>query len=720
MPVNRLSGMVSGMDTETMVKNLMKAENYKMDKLKQQKQITQWKRQAFLDTNSKVYALKSEAFNMKLTSNYKSYQTNLASDATIKVNAAGDVVEGVYKVTVDSMATSAYRTSTSALSNPLESSAAVTDLNLSGKVFDLTYNGVKKSIGFGLTEGDFTSGGTGDLVNALQQKINNAFGTNQVDVNISADNKISFAAHNATFKPQISVSVDDTLLASENALTNLNMTSGQASQISINTKLSDLNLTSGALNFEAGYTDFDINGINFKVSQSDTLGDVISKINANKDVDVTASYDYSADKIILKRKSTGDGKDIAVVDNGASDFMSKFGLADVAAFKAGTNAKVTVVDPNNTILTNVEMPTNSFTLKGISINIMDAKPGVEQVVSITKNVDSIFNTIKDFVTQYNDALETLNKRLSEEVYKNYQPLTDDERAKLTPDQITQWEEKAKSGIVKNDSALSGIVVSMRNTIMSMVQGLDDNSNSLPEIGLTNVSYNAVPKDYGKLQINETKLRQAISENLDGVIKIFTNNPPDVKGATMANTVDVEGKNFMLNINGSQADISLTGSYDITTDTGKSGLLKNVQDQINNKYGIGNLIVTMSNSRLTFISPKGYSYTLNSGSNDALSTLGLLDNTTYNANEKGVASKLYDKLNAGIDNLISKAGASVSQYDNSILGKQLYNLDSSIIQEQERLTQVEDRYNRKFAAMETALNKANSQSAWLSQQLGGGK
>jgi len=88
-------------------------------------------------------------------------------------------------------------------------------------------------------------------------------------------------------------------------------------------------------------------------------------------------------------------------------------------------------------------------------------------------------------------------------------------------------------------------------------------------------------------------------------------------------------------------------------------------------------------------------------------------------EKGVAVKLYDAVIHSSELITDKAGraSSYSLVDNSYIGKRLSNMSDEINAWEDRLTNVEDRYWRQFTRMEEAINRMNSQSAWLSQQFG---
>ena len=55
----RLTGMYSGMDTETIVQELVKTKQTKVDNLKNEQKKLEWKQTAWQDLNAKIYNLYS-------------------------------------------------------------------------------------------------------------------------------------------------------------------------------------------------------------------------------------------------------------------------------------------------------------------------------------------------------------------------------------------------------------------------------------------------------------------------------------------------------------------------------------------------------------------------------------------------------------------------------------------------------------------------------------
>jgi flagellar hook-associated protein 2 len=95
-----------------------------------------------------------------------------------------------------------------------------------------------------------------------------------------------------------------------------------------------------------------------------------------------------------------------------------------------------------------------------------------------------------------------------------------------------------------------------------------------------------------------------------------------------------------------------------------------------------------------------------------------DATDDNPSKAGVAERLYSQLNSGLTALTTKAGLANITYDDSLLTKRISDLNKEMTVMQKRLNTIEDNYYRQFAAMESALDKLNSQGQQLLSQLGG--
>ena len=60
---NKIGGLVSGMDVDSIMEKLMKAESAQMEKLQQQKQKYEWKRDAYREVNTALDSFQKGIFD---------------------------------------------------------------------------------------------------------------------------------------------------------------------------------------------------------------------------------------------------------------------------------------------------------------------------------------------------------------------------------------------------------------------------------------------------------------------------------------------------------------------------------------------------------------------------------------------------------------------------------------------------------------------------------
>ncbi|WP_188454181.1 flagellar filament capping protein FliD [Virgibacillus oceani] len=103
--------------------------------------------------------------------------------------------------------------------------------------------------------------------------------------------------------------------------------------------------------------------------------------------------------------------------------------------------------------------------------------------------------------------------------------------------------------------------------------------------------------------------------------------------------------------------------------------------------------------------------------EAVEDLFTADSSSYE--QKGILQRLTESVNNVMDRITEKAGNSFQTENQYTMGKSLEDMDERIEAFEDRLAQVEDRYWRQFTAMEQAIQRMNSQSMYLMQQFGGG-
>ncbi len=151
--------------------------------------------------------------------------------------------------------------------------------------------------------------------------------------------------------------------------------------------------------------------------------------------------------------------------------------------------------------------------------------------------DTILKAVTDMVKDYNEMLELVNKEVSTKPNRSYEPLTDEQKADMTEDQIKKWEDKAKEGMLFNDTELRSLTDSMRFIFES---GSAD-KNALASFGITTSSNYG---DNGKLILDETKFKAALETNSADLQKLFTKAEDPLtgdKGGVMARLTKITDK-----------------------------------------------------------------------------------------------------------------------------------------------------------------------------------
>ncbi|TLS33070.1 flagellar hook-associated protein 2 [Geobacillus thermoleovorans] len=253
------------------------------------------------------------------------------------------------------------------------------------------------------------------------------------------------------------------------------------------------------------------------VKKGTTLDGVIAQLNSNLDLGVSAFYDEQTGRVSIMKKDTGAQASLVLADQATADFFAqKLGFAGAIAGQeltgktAGKDADITINGLQTT------RSSNTFTINGVTYTV---KGTGTAMVSVATDADAMFNAIKGFVDKYNDTIDKINAELKEERYRDYPPLTDEQKEAMTEKQIELWEEKARSGMLRGDSILSSALSKMRMNVYTKVEGANIPSgfSQLAQIGIT-TSSNYL--DGGKLIIDETKLREKIKENPDAVYQLF--------------------------------------------------------------------------------------------------------------------------------------------------------------------------------------------------------
>lgn len=206
------------------------------------------------------------------------------------------------------------------------------------------------------------------------------------------------------------------------------------------------------------------------------------------------------------------GKETGIQGANATDTITAY----------GTNSTITVSSDGENFMTYTSA-TNSFNFDGTNINLSEADNFVaaseDEYITIETKKDSsgIKDTIVKFVDDYNKLLGDLYGEVNTARPKSsgsyYDPLTEEQKEEMSEDEIKDWNEHAKKGLLYRDSSVQRFLSDIRGVMSSAVDGM-----TLASMGVT-LTDNW--QDYGKLEIDESKLENAIEAHGDKIAEFFT-------------------------------------------------------------------------------------------------------------------------------------------------------------------------------------------------------
>ncbi|WP_162990195.1 flagellar filament capping protein FliD [Mesobacillus foraminis] len=683
----RIGGLASGMDIDTLVGDLMKAERMPLDKLKQKKQALEWQRDDYRSMNTLLLNFRTELTNMKLTTQYRARSVTSTNESRISATASSAASASSYSIkSVEKLASAATRITNTAFSADPASKIDASK-SLISQQDKLNTTAVGTSPGFTWSEdgvignativSDGTAGAKITLnanekiattkldqmsvkVNGTSYKIvSGTPGAGKNEVQLAEDGtltfsgpiakdssiKVSYIADKKVETNKLTAATSEWQLGKGGLTMDFSLKVGDVAYTIDGTQdehghrlvnngqyIGSINLETGKVKFDAEqaadteltatykqkYSSFNITtqtskgevSENFLVEGTESLNQVVNRVNSSI-AGVSMFYDSFSDKISLTRKETGDflagtGNEISATGLFAESLL-KFADSNESG---GENAVFTI----NGLRT--ERNSNTFEMNGVTFTLKQTFTESEAPpVSLSVNNDTtkVYDNIKSFIDKYNELIDKISKKSSEEYYRDYKPLTDEQKEQLSDKQQEQWEEKAKSGLLRRDPILAQVLNGMRSNFSTPVKN-SEVSPLFSQLASIGISTTANYLEGGKLQIDEAKLKKAIEQDPQSVENLFRGT-----GATSA--------------------------------------------------------------------------------------------------EQGIAHRLTDTINAAMDKLKAKAGNTFSTNSQFLLGRQLTNVTSQISTFENRLTKVEDRYWRQFTAMEKAIQRSNEQATYLMQQFG---
>ena len=296
----------------------------------------------------------------------------------------------------------------------------------------------------------------------------------------------------------------------------LGLTKASASnKINSGSTLSDLGFKPEA----DGTYKLNINGTEISLDKNSTISSMMSAVNKSA-AGVTMTYSSLTNSFTLESKEFGGAGKVEVGD---TSLGRSLGLVDDNGTVGASEGQNAIFEINGQ---EVYLNDNTYTLDGNTFTFNDNMTiGETYTVNIAKDSTTVKDALKKFVESYNKLIDDVYGYIGKSPAKDddgntYEPLTNAEKDEMSEDEITKWEEKAKQGVLYNDSTVSTVMSQMRSALYTSVT-LDDGS----KFGIYNLGIKTSSEwsEHGKLQIDENAFDKAFENNEDAIIKLFTDS-----------------------------------------------------------------------------------------------------------------------------------------------------------------------------------------------------
>ncbi|BAH06903.1 flagellar filament capping protein FliD [Clostridium kluyveri] len=351
--------------------------------------------------------------------------------------------------------------------------------------------------------------GLSDLVSRINTALTGSgINSNYLTAQLSDGNTLQFKSESAE---QVIITAGST--ASANGV--IGASNYQELTMSTSQKMSDL--VNGAVSFKVNGVDFNYDFNDSGEQKDKTIQDIMYDISSKSNVNI--SYSQLTGKFSISSQSEGSNNTISVSDASGNFINTLFGTGSVNEY--GNDAILTITSPGQVAI-KVTKNSNNFVIDGVNYQL-NSNTTLNQDISfsLNSNTDEIVKNIEGFVEQYNSMITAFNDQLNQKRNYSYTPLTDDQKADMKDDDIKNWEDKAKQGLLKNNSELNNFMIQLRQSIYTPVEGV---GLSMADIGITTSSDWS---ENGKLIVDEDKLKSALQNNGDKVSQLLTKQTSSV-------------------------------------------------------------------------------------------------------------------------------------------------------------------------------------------------
>jgi len=573
--------MNSGLDTESIIAELVKAQKTKVDTLKKKQTKHEWKQDAWKDLNTKIKKFYDGTLsNMRYESDYRKKTTKVSNTSAVSVITGANAINGSQKLKVKKVATTAYMTSAK-LSGNNHANTQLKELGIEGdsKITVKTSGGNKEiNINGDMTidslVNEFRNAGLNANFDVDSQRFyisggqSGAAGDFELEFydkngNVDLDTKSKLGFNTLDDKKYLDAYVEkysdanyaQTLADAKTAMANaykdeINIAANliQSTENDIQ-KLKDEALADGL-------------DLDDPANSSEKIKERIAELKKKDEADLTEAEKTELEELDKKLGKAEEYETLKERKQNQEDTKKQFEdclnpdgslTADVAAkveekvkadkehalklqeqynnSAAGKTANLghmtkgedAVIELNGAEFTSSN---NVFQINGLTITALEE---TDEAVTITtsEDTDGIYDMIKGFIKEYSALINEMDKLYNADSAKDYEPLTDEEKDAMSEKEIEKWEQKIKDSVLRRDSTLSTVSSALKEIMMGGIE-VNGKTMHLSDFGIETLGYwNAADNEKNAYHINGDEDDEFTKNNEDKLRAAIANDPDSV-------------------------------------------------------------------------------------------------------------------------------------------------------------------------------------------------
>lgn len=416
----RMSGLISGMDTDSVIEALVSTKKQKVTNAKNDQKKLEWKQDIWKGINTNIKGLfQTHLATMRFSSSYSKMTTAVSNSSVASVITGDGAVNATQKLRVEKLAKSAY----------------LTGKDLNGDSKEKTYTASTK-----LSELGFDAG------------------SDTINLSIGGETQESLAVTGET-----------------------------------------------------------------------TISDVLTYL---KSKGLNASFDEDTQRFFVSSKGTGASKDFTLSDDG-NGVLAKLGLQvatdeqkaangfDQTQYASKVDGDDAVIYLNDAKFTG---DTNTFKINGLTITALDETGDKEVTLTTTTDTSGIYDMIKNMISQYNKAINEIDKYYGADSVRKYSMLTDEEKEAMKDNEVEEYENKIKSGLLRSDNTLASLRNLFSETMSTGIK-IGEKTYYLSDFGIGTGSYfDTADNEKHALHIDGDKDDASYKDKTDKLSEMIASNP----------------------------------------------------------------------------------------------------------------------------------------------------------------------------------------------------